>query len=164
MSDFSIPFSFENITEIRYEERAFDHFHLLLAHDYSKRCLNIKIPFFMISNPDLSLLFPVITGTIWYGKYRFPNIFSPVISKYRLENLHFLFTGKYYSPSLCDYFRHIKLSTQSSNMFQLCLCAKVSAKVEVIGQCFFIVISFVFVKLFFSLCSLYLLFKIKMVP
>ena len=33
MSDFSIPFSFENITEIRYEERAFDHFHLLLAHD-----------------------------------------------------------------------------------------------------------------------------------
>ena len=33
MSDFSIPFSLENITEIRYEERAFDHFHLLLAHD-----------------------------------------------------------------------------------------------------------------------------------
>ena len=33
MSDFSIPFAFENITEIRYEERAFDHFHLLLAYD-----------------------------------------------------------------------------------------------------------------------------------
>ena len=33
MSDFSIPFAFENITEIRYEERAFDHFYLLLAYD-----------------------------------------------------------------------------------------------------------------------------------
>ena len=33
MSDSSIPFAFENITETRYEERTFDHFHLLLAYD-----------------------------------------------------------------------------------------------------------------------------------
>ena len=33
MSDFSIRFAFENITEIRHEERAFDSFHLLLAYD-----------------------------------------------------------------------------------------------------------------------------------
>ena len=33
MSDFSIPFPFENITETCYEERAFDHFHLLLGYD-----------------------------------------------------------------------------------------------------------------------------------
>ena len=33
MSNFSIPFAFENITEIRCEERAFDHFHLLLVDD-----------------------------------------------------------------------------------------------------------------------------------
>ena len=90
---------------------------------------------------------------VW--KIPFPDHFFPIISKYRAENLHFLFTGKYYSPSLCDYFRHIKLSTQSSNMFQLCLCAKVSAKVEVIGQCFFIVISFVFVKLFLYAAFIY---------
>ena len=33
MLNFSIPFAFENITEIRCEERAFDHFHLLLVYD-----------------------------------------------------------------------------------------------------------------------------------
>ena len=33
MSNFSIPFAFENITEIRCEERSFDHFHLLLVYD-----------------------------------------------------------------------------------------------------------------------------------
>ena len=33
MSDFSIRCAFENITEIRHEERAFDSFHLLLAYD-----------------------------------------------------------------------------------------------------------------------------------
>ena len=33
MSDFSIPFAFENITEIRHGKRAFDHFHLLLEYD-----------------------------------------------------------------------------------------------------------------------------------
>ena len=33
MSDSSIPFAFENITEICYEERTFEHFHLLLAYD-----------------------------------------------------------------------------------------------------------------------------------
>ena len=33
MSDSSIPFAFENITEICYDERAFEHFHLLLAYD-----------------------------------------------------------------------------------------------------------------------------------
>ena len=33
MSDFSIPFALENITEIRYERTAFDYFHLLLAYD-----------------------------------------------------------------------------------------------------------------------------------
>ena len=35
MSDFSIPFAFENvaITRIFYEERAFDHLYLLLGYD-----------------------------------------------------------------------------------------------------------------------------------
>ena len=35
MSDFSIPFAFENvaITRICYEERAFDHLYLLLGYD-----------------------------------------------------------------------------------------------------------------------------------
>ena len=33
MSDFSIPFAFESITEIRYEQGAFDLFHLLLTYD-----------------------------------------------------------------------------------------------------------------------------------
>ena len=33
MSDFFIPFAVENITRIRYEERAFDHLHLLLEYD-----------------------------------------------------------------------------------------------------------------------------------
>ena len=33
MSDFSVTFAFENITKIRYEERRFDHSHLLLAYD-----------------------------------------------------------------------------------------------------------------------------------
>ena len=35
MSDFYIPFAFENIaiTKICYEKRAFDHLHLLLAYD-----------------------------------------------------------------------------------------------------------------------------------
>ena len=37
MSDFSSRFTFENITEIRYEERAFDNFHLLLAYDIFPR-------------------------------------------------------------------------------------------------------------------------------
>ena len=33
MSDFSITFAFENITKIRYEERAFDHF---FSREFSK--------------------------------------------------------------------------------------------------------------------------------
>ena len=33
MTNFSILFAFENITEIRNEERAFDSFHLLLTYD-----------------------------------------------------------------------------------------------------------------------------------
>ena len=32
LSDFSITFAFENITKIRYEERVFDHSHLLIAY------------------------------------------------------------------------------------------------------------------------------------
>ena len=31
---------------------------------FFKRCSNIEIPFIMISNPDFSLFFPVITGTV----------------------------------------------------------------------------------------------------
>ena len=33
MSDFSVTFAFENIAKIRYEERGFNHSHLLLAYD-----------------------------------------------------------------------------------------------------------------------------------
>ena len=44
---------------------------------FFKRCPNIAIPFFMISNSDFSLFFPVITGTVQRWKYRFPTIFFP---------------------------------------------------------------------------------------
>ena len=37
MFDFSIPFAFGNITEIHYEEIAFDHFHILLVYDIFHR-------------------------------------------------------------------------------------------------------------------------------
>ena len=42
---------------------------------FFKRCSNIKIPFFMISNPDSSLFF--FSGTVWCWKHRFPTIFFP---------------------------------------------------------------------------------------
>ena len=32
MPNFTIPFAFENIEQIYYEERAFDHLYLLLAY------------------------------------------------------------------------------------------------------------------------------------
>ena len=44
---------------------------------FEKRCSNIEIPFFMISNPDFSLFFPVITGTVECWKYRFLTTFFP---------------------------------------------------------------------------------------
>ena len=52
---------------------------------------------FMILNPDFSLFFPVITGTVYCWKCRFPTIFFPKISKYHTENQHFPCTGKYYA-------------------------------------------------------------------
>ena len=42
---------------------------------FFKRCPNIEIPFIMISNPDFSLFFLVITGTAQCWKYLFPTIF-----------------------------------------------------------------------------------------
>ena len=115
------------IPTIRYEERAFDHLHLLLAYciflreilkvfkgnlknvcqkaikkpshlssqyifpssKCSKNLTTVKIKkkfflkdvqiseyrFFMISNPDFSLSFPLITSTVYCWKYRFPTIF-----------------------------------------------------------------------------------------
>ena len=48
MSRFSIPFAFENIaiTKICYEERAFNHLHLLLAHNIFLREILLYLQFY----------------------------------------------------------------------------------------------------------------------
>ena len=51
---------------------------------FLKRCSNIKIPFFMISNPDSSLFFFRNRVVL---KTPFPDDIFPKISKYRTENL-----------------------------------------------------------------------------
>ena len=48
----------------------------------------------MITNPDFSLLFSVITGT----ENTVPDHTFSKISKYRTENIHFPSTAKYYAP------------------------------------------------------------------
>ena len=48
MIDFSVPFAFENIaiTKICYEERAFNHLHLLLAHNIFLREILLYLQFY----------------------------------------------------------------------------------------------------------------------
>ena len=44
---------------------------------FFERCPHIEILFFMISNPNFSLFFSVIAGTVSCWKYHFPTILFP---------------------------------------------------------------------------------------
>ena len=62
---------------------------------FFKRCPNIEIPFFIISDPDFLLFFLVIHRLVL--KIPFPDHIFLKMLKSRTENLHFLSTGIYYS-------------------------------------------------------------------